>query len=266
MSSIKSIVRGMAVIIFLFAVSSALPLLATHNPEDINLIDKLSQPSVQYYLGTDELGRDVLSRVLHGAATTLQVSIFAVLSSFLIGIVLGSVAGYRYGTFIDTVFNWIVGLLLSIPLLLLMASCVAIWKPGILYAYTILATVMWVGPARIVRAQVIKIRRQKHILAVRSVGMPEWQILFTIILPSCLEAAFIFSVSYLPEVIGLEAGLSFLGLGVQPPAPGLGKMIFDGLNFIYSAWWLTLSPSLLLFIIIILLNSMTAITRLDKAA
>jgi peptide/nickel transport system permease protein len=120
---------------------------------------------------------------------------------------------------------------------------------------------MWVNPARLVRAEVLRTATLDYVTAARALGSPEPRILFRTILPTCLGSAVIFSVSYLPEVVALEAGLSFLGLGVQPPAPGLGKMIFDGLSFVYSAWWISLFPAAMLFLLVLVVNGWLAWAR-----
>lgn len=232
---------------------------------EIHLDKRLLPPSPSHLWGTDELGRDVLARVFHGFSTTIQVSIFALFSSLAIGICLGGVAGYFYKTWVDSIFNWIVSLVFSLPFLLIMASVMSIITPGIASAYLILAGIMWVGPARIVRAEVIKTRNQEYVLASKAMGSPEWRILVFTILPVSTESAFLFSISYLPEIVGLEAGLSFLGLGIQPPYPGLGKMIFDGLGYIYSAWWMSFFPALTLFVLVISINLFVAWSRRDHA-
>lgn len=224
------------------------------DPIKIDLNNRFLKPSLQNLWGTDDLGRDVLSRVVHGFSTTMQVSIIAMLSSLIIGIFSGGIAGYFYKTWIDRVFNWIVSLIFSLPFLLIMAAILSITKPGIVNAYIILSCIMWVGPARIARAEVIKTKNLQYVLASRAMGFPEGKILLTVIMPTTVKSAFTFSISYLPEVIGLEAGLSFLGLGIQPPYPGLGKMIFDGLNHLYSAWWLAFTPAITLFIIVMSIN------------
>jgi len=239
------------VLLFMTVIIEYLPL---HDPIKIDMDMRFSAPNLQNLLGTDDLGRDVLSRVAHGFSTTMQVSIIAMVSSLVIGILSGGIAGYFYRTWIDGVFNWIVSLLFSLPFLLVMAAVLSITKPDIVNAYIILSCIMWVGPARIARAEVIKTKNLQYVLASRAMGFPEKKILLTIVMPVTVKSAFTFSISYLPEIIGLEAGLSFLGLGIQPPYPGLGKMIFDGLDYIYSAWWLAFTPAVALFIIVMSIN------------
>lgn len=260
----KFIVKNVIFLLGLFLIGTVLPYISSHDPLAIDLNIKLMEPSQQHLLGTDELGRDVFSRVLNGFSTTMRVSILALLASLVVGIFLGGIAGYLYGTWVDLIFNWIVSLIFSLPFLLIMASVMSIIEPNIVNAYSILSCIIWVGPARVTRAEVIKTKNLDYVLTSRAFGIPEWRIWLLIIMPATVESAFTFSISYLPEIIGLEAGLSFLGLGVQPPYPGLGKMIFDGLNYIYSSWWLVLSPALALFMAVMSINLFMAWSKKGK--
>ena len=131
----------------------------------------------------------------------------------------------------------------------------SLMKPNIFNAYLILSLIIWVNSARIVRAEVAATKNLVYVTALRAYGASETHILLRAIMPGCMQSAIIFSVSYFPEIIGLEAALSFLGLGVQPPYPGLGKMIFDGLNYIHSAWWLSFFPAAFLFLLVLLINA-----------
>lgn len=230
------------------------PIVATHDPIKIRLADRLNSPSLTHLWGTDDLGRDVLSRGLYGFSTTVLVSVAALLSSLVIGIVAGALAGYYYDTVLDDVFQWLVNLIVGLPFLLVMAAILSMTRPTIAKAYVILTCIMWVNPARLVRAEVLRTRNLDYVAAARALGCPEPRILLRTILPACLGSAITFSVSYLPEIVALEAGLSFLGLGVQPPDPGLGKMIFDGLSFIYSAWWISFFPAAMLFALVVCVN------------
>lgn len=238
----------------LFVVSYLLPGLSSYGPVDMQLGDMLMAPSMVHPFGTDELGRDVLSRVLYGFATTVTISLAAMVSSLLIGSIIGAVAGYYYETWTDKLLTWMINLIVSLPFLLIVASLLSLTQPSIEKSYAIITAVIWVNPARIVRAEVLKLMNLDYVTASRALGSPEWRILGMTVLPGCLESATIFSVSYLPELVALEAGLSFLGLGVQPPDPGLGKMIFDGLNYIYSAWWISFFPAAALFILVFIVN------------
>lgn len=225
-----------------------------HDPLALNLEDRLASPGQRYLFGTDELGRDVFSRILVGFSNTIKVSILTLVTSFIIGVLFGSIAGYFYGTVIDRVFNWAAAMLFSLPFLLIIAAIMSLMEKNLFNAYLVMTAVMWVGPARIIRAGVIRAKSRDFVLAERAMGMSEASILFRSLIPLSIQPAFVFSFRYFPEIIGMEAGLSFLGLGVQPPHPGLGKMIFDGINYLGSAWWYAFFPALLLFITVCLSN------------
>jgi peptide/nickel transport system permease protein len=250
----KNISAVLVFICLLWGAAMVCPRSTPHDPLKINLSETLSPPSQTYMFGTDELGRDILSRVMVGFSTTIKVSIMALFSSFLIGLVVGSIAGLFYNTLIDHVFNWIASMLFSLPFLLILAGVMSIMEKNLLNAYLVITAIIWISPARIVRAGVIRTRGEAFILAERAMGMEEWRILIRSLMPMSMKPAFIFSFRYFPEIIGLEAGLSFLGLGVQPPHPGLGKMIFDSINYLYSAWWYAAFPAALLFAIVCICN------------
>ena len=220
--------------------------------------------SPSHLWGTDELGRDILSRVVHGLSATLRVSIMALAASVVIGAAVGALAGRFPGGVLDTVTSWLIDLVLSLPFLLVMAAILGVVSPGLDNAYAVLAGIMWVYPARIVRAEVARRRKLAYVLAARALGVGEFRIMTRKLLPSALRPAVLLSVSYLPEIIVLEAGLSFIGLGTQPPAPGIGKMIFDGLPYIYSAWWLTALPATALFLVVLLVNAVALGANADR--
>lgn len=225
-----------------------------HDPLGIHLLERLAPPNHTHFFGTDELGRDIFSRVLVGFSNTIKVSIMTLFSSFFIGLILGSIAGAFYGTLIDRVFNWIAAMLFSLPFLLIIAAVMSLMEKNLFNAYLVMTSIIWVSPARIVRAGVIKAMSAPFVLTERAMGMQEWKILLRSLIPASIQPAFIFSFRYFPEIIGMEAGLSFLGLGIQPPHPGLGKMIFDSINYLYSAWWYAFFPAFFLFSVVCINN------------
>lgn len=225
-----------------------------HDPLEIHLVDRLIPPDHTYLCGTDELGRDIISRIMVGFSNTIKVSIMTLFTSFFIGVAIGSVAGIFYKTFIDRVFNWVATMLFSLPFLLIITAVMSLMEKNLFNAYLVMTAIIWVSPARIVRAGIIKAKSSSFVLAERAMGMPEWLILLRSLIPVSIQPAFIFSFRYFPEIIGMEAGLSFLGLGIQPPHPGLGKMIFDSINYLYSAWWYAFFPAFLLFITVFVSN------------
>lgn len=232
-----------------------LPLLPIGDPLAVSLNERFFPPaSPGHWLGTDDLGRDVLSRLLLGLSTTLLVSVGATIAAFLIGTVVGGVAGYFPDSLFDRAVNWLINLILSLPLLLVIAAVLSVTGPGLTNAYVVLALLMWVAPARVVRAEVTRRRQLGYVLAARALGVPRSAILFRKLLPRAARPALAMTYSYLPEVIGLEAGLSFLGLGVRPPAPAVGRMILDGLPYLHLAWWLAIVPAAALSAILLVIN------------
>ncbi|MBC8459754.1 MAG: ABC transporter permease [Deltaproteobacteria bacterium] len=227
---------------------------APHNPLEILLSERLTPPNKTYLCGTDELGRDIFSRILVGFSNTMNVSIMTLFSSFFIGVLIGPLAGFFYNTVIDRLFNWVAAMLFSLPFLLIITALMSLLEKNLFNAYAVMTAIIWVSPARIVRAGVIKAKSATFVVAERAMGKSESTILFRSLIPMSIRPAFIFSFKYFPEIIGMEAGLSFLGLGVQPPHPGLGKMIFDSLNYLYSGWWYAFFPAFFLFVIVFLSN------------
>jgi peptide/nickel transport system permease protein len=243
--------------------AAAVPFLPWPDPLRIALSDRFAPPlSLGHLLGADELGRDLLSRCVHGLATTLLVAIGASLAALALGGLIGGYAGSRPGSLADLVIGWLGNLFLSLPFLLVMAGVLSLTTPSLLKAYTVLAGMLWMQPARIVRTEIARRRDLGYILAARALGMGSWRILLLKLLPAALPPAAVLSLSYLPEVVALEAGLSFLGMGVRPPAPGIGKMIFDGLPYLSSAWWVAGFPALLLLAAVAVIHGIAALTRL----
>lgn len=242
--------RLLLALLVVAVVSMLLPLLAPYDPLQVGIAPNLAPPGPSHLLGADELGRDVLSRVLSAAAATVTISVLALVSSLGIGILAGAVAGYFYQRWPDRLIMWVADVLSAIPFLVLIAGVLAVWGGGLAKAYAVLTLVMWTNSARQVRGEVIRILPLDWVAADRVAGLSEVNILFAKVLPKCLAPAIIFAVSFLPDIIALEAGLSFLGLGLQPPQPGLGKMIFDGVNYVGSAWWLSVAPAAMLMLIV----------------
>lgn len=227
------------------------PIIPSQDPLAINLDNKLLAPSVQHLLGTDELGRDLLSRLLVGVSSTLSVSLAALIVSAFVGIVMGALAGYHHRRWFDTLFVGVTNFLSSLPALLIVAAVLGVWGSSLVKAYIVLTALMWVAPGRIMRAEAIRESRLDYVSATRALGANDRYIIFKIILPNCMSGALLFSLSYFPEIIALEAGLSFLGFGIQPPQPSLGRMIFDGVGQLYAAWWMAFFPALALTLIVV---------------
>jgi len=255
MAHYRNIIYLALFLVFLSLLGITGSAVSPRDPVTIDLEARLTAPNSAHLLGTDELGRDIFSRVLKGFLNTIQVSIMCFVTSFFLGVLIGATAGYFYDTLIDKVFQWIAAMLFSLPFLLLIAACMSLMERNLFNAYVIITAIIWVGPARIVRTGVARAKSSDFVVAERAIGYSEISILFRSLIPMSIRPAFIYSFKYFPEIIGMEAGLSFLGLGIQPPHPGLGKMIFDGINYLGSAWWYAFFPALVLFITVCFSNA-----------
>lgn len=233
------IVLGIAGICLAFL----LPLLAPMDPLLLNLSERLQPPSATYWIGTDELGRDVASRLLIGIGATMSAALLALTAATIFGLMFGAVAGYFTGRWPDHLFNAVSSVVAALPPLLLVVAVLGVVGSSLTAAYIVMAAIMWVTPARLMRQAVRSVVNLDYVSASRLAGKSDTRLLLHVILPNCLQSPMTASMAMLTEVIALEAGLSFLGLGVQPPAPSLGRMIFEGLSQIGTAWWLTLAPA-----------------------
>ncbi|MBK8159873.1 MAG: ABC transporter permease [Rhodospirillaceae bacterium] len=229
---------GFIILIAIFA-----PWVAPFDPIAQNLAVKLQPPSFAYPFGTDNFGRDILSRIIWGARIDLQMGLIGVAFPFLIGTTVGAIAGYA-GRAVDAVAMRVVDIVLAFPFLVLMLAIIAILKPGLSSFYIAMALVGWVSYARLIRAQVLVLKSADFVLAARSLGYSHPRILFRHILPNVLTGSIVFSMSDVVLVVLSGAAISYLGLGVQPPTAEWGIMIAEGQNFITTAWWITAFPGL----------------------
>ncbi|MBL8709773.1 MAG: ABC transporter permease [Rhodospirillaceae bacterium] len=230
---------GIVGAIFLLAVFA--PLVAPFDPIAQNLDVKLQGPSFAYPFGTDNFGRDILSRVIWGARVDLQIGLIGVVFPFLIGTSIGAVAGYAGGV-VDAIAMRVVDVVLAFPFLVLMLAIIAILQPGLGSFYIAMALVGWVSYARLIRAQVLVLISADYVLAARSLGYSHGRVLFRHILPNAITGSIVFSMSDVVLVVLNGAAISYLGLGVQPPTAEWGIMIAEGQNFITTAWWITAFP------------------------
>jgi peptide/nickel transport system permease protein len=231
-----------AVLIALFVLCAIFgPLIAPHDPAAIELSARLQAPSSLHWFGTDELGRDILSRILYGARISMLVGVSVVSGSLLLGIIVGSIAGY-YGGRIDRFINIIVmNSFLSFPGILLAIAFVAFLGPGLWNLILALIIGGWVGYARLVRAQVLAAREREYVEAARALGATSWRILTRHILPNIMQPVIVQAAIGMAGAILAEGTMSFLGLGVPPPVPSWGAMLNDGRSHLFD------SPHVLLF-------------------
>ncbi len=248
----KQIVFGLVVIIFMYTVAIFAPVIATHNPNEIHLEPnkRLLPPSIGHVLGTDDLGRDLFSRMVYGARISLSIGFIAVLIMLLIGIILGVIAGY-YGGWVDGAIMRLIEVMLCFPTFYLILMILAFLGPSIVYVMFVIGVTSWMGLARLVRAEFLSLREREFVVAARVLGASDRRIAFRHILPNALAPVFVSATLNVGGAILLESGLSFLGLGVQIPTPSWGNIISTGRFYIDSAWWLTLFPGLAILITVL---------------
>jgi peptide/nickel transport system permease protein len=228
--------------------AAAASTLAPYDPLEQRLDEALQSPSRAHPFGTDNFGRDVLSRTLHGARVDLQMGIVLVVFPLLIGAVVGGVAGYR-GGILDAVVMRVAEVAVAFPFFVLVIAIMAMLGPGLLNMYLAVTLVSWVSYARIARGEILVMRELEYVQAAIALGSSERRLIFRYLLPGTIPATVLFAVSDVVLCILLGTSLSFLGLGVQPPTPEWGAMIADGRNFILNAWWMTTFPGLAIVLV-----------------
>jgi peptide/nickel transport system permease protein len=234
-------------------IAVAAPLLAPADPLVQDLYNRLSPPSYSHLFGTDDFGRDLLSRVIYGARISLRIGTVAVTIALVVGSFVGLVAGY-WGGFLDQVLMRAMDLMLAFPSILLAIGIVAVLGPGLENAMLAVGIVAIPQYARLVRASVLTIREQEYVAAARALGAGDFRILFSTVLPNCLTPLIVQSTLGLATAILDAAGLSFLGLGAQPPAPEWGAMLNGGRELILSAPWVLTFPGLAIFLSVLAFN------------
>ena len=243
-------VAGAGMVLSLVLACAAAPWLTPHDPHAQDLTMRLAPPSSAHPLGTDSYGRDVLSRMLHGGRISLSVGLVAVGIAVAIGVVLGALAGY-FGGWVDQVIMRGVDIVLCIPTLFLILMLVVFLGPSLLNIMVIIGLTSWTELARLVRAEFLTLKSRDYVLAARALGAGDGRIMFRHILPNAMAPIFVSATFGVAGAILLESGLSFLGLGVQPPVPSWGNILTAGKNFITYAWWLTLFPGLAIFVTVL---------------
>lgn len=241
--------------ILLVLVGSALfaPLIAPHHPLRQHLSTDLIAPSVDHPLGTDKLGRDILSRILHGGRISLLVGVSTVTLSLTIGLIVGSLSGY-FGGWVDQLLMRLVDILLAFPGILLAIAFTAVLGPGLDHVVIALCLIGWTSYARLVRGEILALRERDFIQAARALGSEPWRIILRHLLPNLLPPLLIQSTFGLAAAIVAEGSLSFLGLGVEPPTPSWGSMLNDGRQFLLVAPHLTTYPGLAIMLTVLALN------------
>jgi peptide/nickel transport system permease protein len=231
------------------------PFLTSHDPAKMQLGSRLKAPSLEYWLGTDRFGRDLLTRILYGARVSLIVGFVSVFGAITIGTVVGSIAGYFRG-WVDAVLMRFVDLMLSIPSFFLIITIVTIFSPGLDKLIMIFAITGWMGTARLVRGEFLSLRTREYVLAAKTIGVSNFRIIFSHILPNAIGPIIVAATLSIGGVILSEAALSYLGLGIQPPTPSWGNMLQDAQNYsiMLNAWWYPTFPGLMILITVLCFN------------
>jgi len=246
-------VSGGILVIILFLCSGFAPMIAPYDPGEINVKEVISPPSLKHLMGTDPLGRDVLSRVIWGSRISLKVGFIAVGIAVLIGMILGAVSGY-YGGWVDSLVMRFVDIMLCFPTFFLILAVIAFLEPDIWNIMVVIGLTGWMGVARLVRAEFMSLREREFVLAAKALGSSNMRIIFIQILPNALAPVLVSATLGISGAILTESALSFLGIGVQPPIPSWGNILSAGKDNIDIAWWLSLYPGLAILITVLAYN------------
>lgn len=240
---------GLLIVLALLIMAAFAPVIATHDPIAQNLSARLKGPMVDgHWLGTDEFGRDIFSRIIYGARVTLYIVALVAVTAPVFGLLIGTVAGYR-GGWVDQVLMRITDIFLAFPKLILALALVAVLGPGVENAVLAIALTSWPPYARLARAETLTVRSSDYIAAIRLQGAGATRIVAGHVMPMCLSSVVIRVTLDMAGVILTAAGLGFLGLGAQPPLPEWGMMISAGRKFLFEQWWVATMPGLAIFIV-----------------
>ncbi len=242
---------GLVALLFLAAVLA--PILSPYDPNKQDLAERLLSPDLRHWMGTDQFGRDILSRMLHGARISLSVGLVAVFIYVTIGLGVGSLAGY-YGGWIDMVLMRLVDVMLCIPTFFLILMVVAFVGPSLLNIMVIIGLTAWPDVARLVRGEILSLKQREFISAARIMGARDSRIILKHLLPNALGPVIVVSTLGVGSAILVESGLSFLGLGVQPPTASWGNMLMEGTSHLLDAWWLVTFPGAAIFLTVLSYN------------
>lgn len=251
---------GIALVLLTVICAVFAPLIAPFDPNEADLGARLSKPSFLddsgesvYFLGGDQIGRDLLSRIIFGARVSLMVGIFGVAIALVIGVVLGLIAGY-YSKLVDDIIMRLADVQLAFPFILLAILIMAVLGPGLWKIILILGLTYWVAFARVVRSEVLSIKEVEYIQAARAIGGSNFKIIMKHILPNVASSILVLATLYVAEFILLEAALTFLGLGVDPTIPTWGGMLADSRNYITTAWWTATFPGIAIMLTVLGFN------------
>lgn len=244
---------GIFIISILIIIAIFAPFIAKYNPNKIEIAEALLGPSAKHFFGTDQLGRDIFSRMLFGARVSLLVGIIAMGIATLVGLFLGAVAGF-FGGLADALLMRFVDIMLCFPTFFLILAVVALLEPSMFNIMAIIGLTSWMSVARIVRAEVLSLKEREFILAIKALGASNVRIILRHLLPNALGPVIVNATLGVAGAILLESSLSFLGLGIQPPTPSWGNILAESKAVLGLAWWLSLFPGLAILITVLAFN------------
>lgn len=251
----KVAVVGAFIVIFFILLAIFGPIIAPEGINEQELTDRLHPPSAEYWFGTDDLGRDIYSRVIHGARISLWVGFFSVIGSVVVGSLLGIIAGY-YGRWVDMIISRIFDIMLAFPSILLAIAVVSVLGPSLQNALIAIAIINVPNFGRLIRSKVLSIKEDEYITAAKGIGMKDARILFSHILPNSMAPVIVQGTLAVATAILEAAALGFLGLGAQAPAPEWGKMLADSKDYLQSAPWTMIFPGLAIMLTVLGFNLM----------
>ena len=246
---------GAGIVLFFIVLAVFGPMIAPQGINDQDLTKRLLAPSSQHWFGTDDFGRDIFSRVVHGARISLWVGLFSVILSVIVGSVLGIIAGY-YGKWIDTIISRIFDIMLAFPSILLAIAVVAVLGPSLQNALIAIAIINVPNFGRLIRSKVLSVKEEEYIVAAKAIGMRDIRILFSHILPNSMTPVIVQGTLAIATAIIEAAALGFLGLGAQAPAPEWGKMLADARIYLLNAPWTMIFPGLAIMLTVLGFNLM----------
>jgi len=243
----KLAIAGGVIVVALFIVAVFAPVIAPHDPALINTKNLLEPPTFNHPCGTDDLGRDVFSRMIFGARISLTVGFVAIGIATVIGLAIGAVAGY-FGGWVDDVLMRFVDLMLTIPTFFLILAVIAFLEPNIYNIMVVIGLTGWMSVARLVRAEFLALKERDFVMAAKAIGVSNTVIIFRHILPNAMSPVLVSATLGIAGAILTESALSFLGIGVQPPTPSWGNILTLGKDNIEFAWWLSVFPGLAILV------------------
>ena len=249
----KTLFIGIFFITMLSLIAVFASLISPYPYDQINENSILQAPSIKHFFGTDQLGRDIFSRMIFGTRISLSVGLIAVGIATLIGIIIGALAGF-YGGIIDRIISIFIDIMLCFPVFFLILAIVALLEPNIYNIMAVIGLTSWMGQARLVRAEILSLKEREFILAEKVLGASNFRIILFHLLPNSIGPVIVSAILGIAGAILVESGLSFLGIGIQPPTPSWGNILNEAKSSLGIAWWLNVFPGLAIFLTIISFN------------